>query len=400
MKNIFAITIIFVLAISGCSRYKTEFNSPITIEKNAPQERFRIALAREYNIISERASIRKDYTNSTYFRRKARDVSSIESFVFDVLPEKPQDWNIKNDVVLDKMYDARIELLEKLENKKLVDAAPTSAAKALAFYDCWIKQTKDAQTKAKPSDDVNCGEDYAKITAYLNEVETEIAQKNNKKFLGKLFAEDRVFEDGTNSEDRMFSTKYQGRSKYAGSYRDGKYDAISDKQTREDKKIADAEAAAKAKAEKLAKARAAAKKAEKEAAANNKSGSTKSGDSASGQNFIVDESGDGADVAYIVYFEKGADKIKPTSEKELEKALAEIKTASPKRISINGHTDKQTEDNQSLILSKKRADNVRDLIAAKGVDKNILRTFGFGKSDNSSTSADGQNRVEITFKGK
>ncbi len=101
-------------------------------------------------------------------------------------------------------------------------------------------------------------------------------------------------------------------------------------------------------------------------------------------------------------FESGKDIIKQSSYASLE-GLAEllIKKGAWK-IKIAGHTDSQGADQANLILSKKRAEAVRDFLVQRGVaaDRIVVQYFGEEKPIDTNDTPEGRQRnrrVEMTI---
>ncbi len=122
------------------------------------------------------------------------------------------------------------------------------------------------------------------------------------------------------------------------------------------------------------------------------------------KSLITDQSDKTPELVYMVYFEGRSDQLSDKSKAELDKTIEEIKKNNPKMVSVNGHTDRSFDSGESLIASKKRADAARDYLLSKGIAKEMIRTYGFGKTDNIIDNPEGEvrpanNRAEIVFKG-
>lgn len=80
-------------------------------------------------------------------------------------------------------------------------------------------------------------------------------------------------------------------------------------------------------------------------------------------------------------FETGRDVIKASSIPSLTK-LAEVLVKKPDwKLQIAGHTDSQGNDQNNLILSKKRAEAVKAFMVANGITADRLNTLYFGETD-------------------
>jgi len=95
-------------------------------------------------------------------------------------------------------------------------------------------------------------------------------------------------------------------------------------------------------------------------------------------------------------FETGKDVIKPESIPSLTK-LAEVLQKKPEwRLQIAGHTDSQGNDQNNLILSKKRAEAVRNFMVSQTITEDRLNVLYFGETmpiaDNSTPEGRQKNR--------
>ena len=101
-----------------------------------------------------------------------------------------------------------------------------------------------------------------------------------------------------------------------------------------------------------------------------------------------------------VLFAPGKAEIGPGAQRSIDK-LAEFLRAYPKRnVLIEGHTDNLGNEDFNIKLSQQRADAVRDLLIARGVSPQRIRTKGYGPKfpvvDNDSAAGRQQNRrVEV-----
>jgi outer membrane protein OmpA-like peptidoglycan-associated protein len=342
------------------------------------KQRFTDTLKREYLKISEKLTAKNNYTDATYFRRKAYNSDTY----LDVLPERPEEWNIKSDSSLNTLRLARNSLMNSI-NFNVITVAPKAAAQGIATYDCWVEQEKNKWNK----DDVNCKNSFRDIQKYLAQIHVETSGKSIEQ-LKKEYS----FID--TEEDYLDYRAKPAQEKYQGAYK-GNTPVVSQL----DKPLDEVNP-------KINPAATKPKSMRKTSGVKDFGKSQKIETAPSLQNagFIVaDSSNDSDDLVYLAYFDEDKFDINEKAKVEIEKSLAEIAKAKPQNIILNGHTDKSFDTNTSLSLSKKRADAVRDYLGSKGVDKNIIKTYGFGKTDNLVENKEGEkapanNRVEIIFK--
>jgi outer membrane protein OmpA-like peptidoglycan-associated protein len=80
-----------------------------------------------------------------------------------------------------------------------------------------------------------------------------------------------------------------------------------------------------------------------------------------------------------ILFDTGKDAVKPAAKESLGKAAATLAN-SETTIIIQGHTDSSGSDSINRPLSERRADNVRDFLASKGVAASRMTAVGYGSS--------------------
>ena len=101
-----------------------------------------------------------------------------------------------------------------------------------------------------------------------------------------------------------------------------------------------------------------------------------------------------------VLFAPGKAEVGPGAQRSIDK-LAEFLKAYPKReVMIEGHTDNVGDESFNIKLSQQRADAVRDLLVARGIAAQRIRTKGYGPKfpvvENDSAAGRQQNRrVEV-----
>ena len=103
-------------------------------------------------------------------------------------------------------------------------------------------------------------------------------------------------------------------------------------------------------------------------------------------------------------FESGKDIILEESKASLDELAEVLITKVSWKLEISGHTDNIGGTNFNLVLSKKRAEFLKNYLIVKGVDGNRLITFYFGETmplvDNTTQENRKKNRrveMKITF---
>jgi outer membrane protein OmpA-like peptidoglycan-associated protein len=103
---------------------------------------------------------------------------------------------------------------------------------------------------------------------------------------------------------------------------------------------------------------------------------------------------------FIVFFDWDKADLTPQAVAILDKAAAQyVKDC---EVQLAGHADRSGPADYNIGLSQRRADNVRQYLAGRGVPDGVMTTEAFGESRPLVETADGvrepQNRrVEITF---
>ncbi|HJV34722.1 OmpA family protein [Geomonas sp.] len=80
-----------------------------------------------------------------------------------------------------------------------------------------------------------------------------------------------------------------------------------------------------------------------------------------------------------ILFDVGKDELKPAAKESLAKAATTLKN-SETNIIIEGHTDSSGSDAINQPLSQRRADHVRNFLAANGVPNSRMTAIGYGSS--------------------
>jgi outer membrane protein OmpA-like peptidoglycan-associated protein len=80
-----------------------------------------------------------------------------------------------------------------------------------------------------------------------------------------------------------------------------------------------------------------------------------------------------------ILFDTGKDELKSSAKESLAKAAATLKS-SETNIIIQGHTDSTGSDKINQPLSQRRANQVRDFLAANGVPSSRMTAIGYGST--------------------
>lgn len=354
------------------------------------KENFHNLLKREYLLLANNLQQDKDYTDSTYFRRKGIDAQRGN---FDIFPENPSNWKVKLEDELEELRQNRLQLIDALVGFSPI-VSPIQASKAIVYYDCWVQQ---AQGKFGQFNKNNCRknfmDNYYKLMQVADNIRGKSIAEINDKY--RWVTVEKPVEEKT--KVRKILASLNGKEPVSqGQFKTTQKPEeiiLSPEEIEIVKKRATAAAAARARAV------AAAKKAAAEAAAR----PVPIG-GAAGEALISDKSDKTPDVIFVSYFDGKSEELKAAAKAELDKAADQIKTNNVKFVSINGHTDRSFDSGASLVASKKRADAAKNYLISKGIRNDIIRTYGFGKTDNLVENKEGEakpanNRVEVVFKG-
>jgi len=101
-----------------------------------------------------------------------------------------------------------------------------------------------------------------------------------------------------------------------------------------------------------------------------------------------------------VLFDPGKAQVGPGAQRSIDKLADFLKTYPKRNVVIEGHSDNIGDEDFNVKLSQQRADAVHDLLVARGVAAQRIRTKGYGPKfpvvDNDSAAGRQQNRrVEV-----
>jgi OmpA-OmpF porin, OOP family len=105
---------------------------------------------------------------------------------------------------------------------------------------------------------------------------------------------------------------------------------------------------------------------------------------------------------FILFFDWDKDEITPAAAAILDNAAGGYRQLGPAPVVIAAHTDRSGSERYNDRLSQRRADNVRDYLAGRGIPRDAITVESFGERHPLVDTPDGvrepQNRrVEVTF---
>ena len=111
----------------------------------------------------------------------------------------------------------------------------------------------------------------------------------------------------------------------------------------------------------------------------------------------------GQPITFSLYFESGTNRLTEASKNLLPNILAAIATRKSKDISVVGHTDRVGAEDLNFRLSRKRADAIKSLLVAKGVELDLIHVDAHGESNPLIPTADEvpepkNRRVDVTVR--
>jgi OOP family OmpA-OmpF porin len=106
---------------------------------------------------------------------------------------------------------------------------------------------------------------------------------------------------------------------------------------------------------------------------------------------------------FSLFFDEGTERLTPESEQRLPAILDDLRRRSFAEVEVLGHTDRTGDDESNLALSQRRADFVRDWLAANGIPLAGIASVGRGEADPVVATEDGvseprNRRVEVTIR--
>jgi hypothetical protein len=103
---------------------------------------------------------------------------------------------------------------------------------------------------------------------------------------------------------------------------------------------------------------------------------------------------------FTVYFDFDKSNLTPEARQVVDSAIAAAKAGGPARIAITGNTDLSGTNPYNFVLSRRRAETVRNYMVARGIDAGEISIDARGKTEPAVRTADGireprNRRVEI-----
>ncbi len=103
-----------------------------------------------------------------------------------------------------------------------------------------------------------------------------------------------------------------------------------------------------------------------------------------------------------LYFENST-KLTSSSLNNIQNIISIIRKKEPCQISIGGYTDSSGSEKKNILISKNRAEFVKNILLESGVKASIIKVFAYGESGQLFVTKDGvsevkNRRVEITIK--
>jgi peptidoglycan-associated lipoprotein len=90
------------------------------------------------------------------------------------------------------------------------------------------------------------------------------------------------------------------------------------------------------------------------------------------QDFVVN-------VGDRVFFESDQTDLTPQSRATLDKQAQWLQTYNRNSFTVEGHADERGTREYNIALGARRAQNVRDYLASRGIDPSRMRTISYGK---------------------
>jgi outer membrane protein OmpA-like peptidoglycan-associated protein len=105
---------------------------------------------------------------------------------------------------------------------------------------------------------------------------------------------------------------------------------------------------------------------------------------------------------FVVYFDFDKYNLTPEARRVVDDAVVAARAGGPARIEVTGNTDLAGTNPYNFVLSRRRAETVRNYMVARGIDAGEIRIDAHGKTEPAIRTADGvreprNRRVEIVI---
>ena len=106
---------------------------------------------------------------------------------------------------------------------------------------------------------------------------------------------------------------------------------------------------------------------------------------------------------FILYFELGSDSLTPESQAQLPSIKASIRDFPAPEIAVTGHTDRVGKEDYNARLALQRANLIRDMLVAEGLDTGLIEVSSHGEGNPlvptpDETPEPRNRRVEVTVR--
>lgn len=128
---------IIILMLTGCQT-QLEKSKKLHFTNND----FNSNLSRHYRNFSEEEAIKHDWSDSEHFAKKSIEAANN----LNVLPENPNNWNIKDPIAKKEVLLA-YEVLNSFLNEESKRLYPRQLAQAQFNYDCWVEELEEGWQK-------------------------------------------------------------------------------------------------------------------------------------------------------------------------------------------------------------------------------------------------------------
>lgn len=82
---------------------------------------------------------------------------------------------------------------------------------------------------------------------------------------------------------------------------------------------------------------------------------------------------------FILYFEEGTTRLTPASQPMLAMLRAEVVSRDGVEVQVTGHTDRVGSDGDNDVLSTRRAEEIKTVLAGEGVPEGVMVAVGQGE---------------------